>query len=91
MQGPLAAKAKELKTPEALPTTKGLSIGQLTLKAWAKMATVYIYIWYPPPPQKKTYIFSFCTGIYSVLCIFEDLFFLRHFFADFGGGVYKRL
>ena len=28
-----AAKAKELKTPEALPMTKGLSIGHLTLKA----------------------------------------------------------
>ena len=34
--------------------------------------TIYINIWYPP---KKTYIFSFCTGIYSGFCIFEDLFF----------------
>ena len=31
------------------------------------------------PPQKKTYIFSFCTGIYSGFCIFEDLFFLGIF------------
>ena len=58
-------------------------------KIYLNTCDIYIYIWYPPPP--KTYIFSFCTGIYSVLCIFEDLFFLRHFFADFGGGVYKRL
>ena len=50
--------------------------------------TYIIYIYGTPP--KKTYIFSFCTGIYSGFCIFEDLFF-RHFFAGFGGGVYKRL
>ena len=31
------------------------------------------------PPKKKTYIFSFCTGIYSGFCIFEDLFFLGIF------------
>ena len=44
-----AAKAKELKTPEALPTTRGLSIGQLTLKATGsskvKHSNIYVHMY----------------------------------------------
>ena len=38
---------------------------------------IYIYIYGTPPP--KTYIFSFCTGIYSVFFAFLRTFFFRHF------------
>ena len=53
---------------------------------------MYIYI-YGTPPKKKTYIFAFFTGMYSVFGIFGDLFFLGIFWMIFEvafTNVYKR-
>ena len=50
---------------------------------------IYIYIWYPPP--KKNLHFLILYRYLQWFLHFWRPFFFRHFFAGFGGGVYKRL
>ena len=50
---------------------------------------IYIYIYGTPPKKKPT--FSHFVPVFTVVFAFLKTFFFRHFFAGFGGGVYKRL